>query len=171
MRTLSANDVKMLIRALRVTELQAKAYLDLTFHSGLRPAEACDLKWSDIQGGRVWVRNGKGGKARIVDLASTYGYVEAWREQSGGVGYVFRTRTGAKWQTSHCRRLFTRLSAATGIDAHPHGMRHAHALAVWDQTKDLGLVANQLGHARLATTDEYLKGRGVELGRVAALSF
>lgn len=169
--TVSADDVKTLINRLKPTDFQSKAYLDLTFHSGLRPAEACSLKWSEINGDRVYVRNGKGGKSRWVDLASTYGHLEAWREVSGGEGYVFKTRTGAAWKTSHVRRLFTRLSERTGIDVSPHGMRHAHALAVWNHTKDLELVSGQLGHVRLSTTDEYLKGRGTQLGRVAVLSF
>jgi integrase/recombinase XerC len=173
MRTLTANDVKKLISALRLRDLQAKAFIDLAFHTALRPAELCDLQWSDIEGGRVHVRCGKGSRARTVALVPTYGYLEAWKQQSGGVGYVFCTAKGKQWQTSHVRRLFTRLSEKTGLDAHPHGMRHAAALAIWHATKDLGAVSRQLGHVRLATTDVYLNGRGAneELDVVAALSF
>lgn len=171
MSTATADVTKKLIKACKATDLQSRAYLDLAFHSGLRPAELCDLQWEDVQADRVHVRCGKGGKARTVALAETYGYVELWREQSGGTGYVFRTRTGKQWQTSHVRRLFTRLSAGAGVDAHPHGMRHGHALSVWEATRDLGLVSQQLGHKRLATTDEYLKARGMNLAPVAALRF
>jgi integrase/recombinase XerC len=173
MKTLTANDVKRLIAALRVTDLQAKAFIDLAYHSALRPQELCDLKWEDVHADRIHVRCGKGGRARTVALVQDYGYLSAWREKSGGTGYVFRTSKGKAWQTSHVRRLFARLSEKTGLDAHPHGMRHAAALAIWGQTKDLGAVSRQLGHKRLATTDIYLSGRGVneELDVVAALAF
>jgi integrase len=171
MSTITADTTKKLIKACKMTELREKAFLDLTFHSGLRPAEACALRWEDVELNRIHVRNGKGGKARTVALAETYGYLESWREVSGGTGYVFATRNGQAWQTSHVRRLFGRLAKRAGVTAHPHGMRHGHALRVWEATKDLGLVNRQLGHARLATTDEYLKARGVNLDAVAALRF
>ena len=168
MSTATANEVNKLIKGCKATDLQSRAYLDLAFHSGLRPAELCDLDWADINGNRVTVRCGKGGKRRVVALAETYGWVELWREKSGGTGYVFRTRAEKQWQTSHVRRLLARLSERAAVKIHPHEIRHAHALMVWNETKDLGLVNRQLGHARLATTDVYLKGRGVDLDRVAA---
>lgn len=172
MRTITPIEVKTLIKALGVSEIQAKAFIDLMFHCGTRPAETCALKWSDVNGDRVHVRNGKGGRSRVVDLAATYGYFDAWRQAAAGKGeFIFATRSGKPWHTNQVRRLFARLRRLTGIDVRPHGLRHAHALAVWDRTKDLGLVSRQLGHQRLATTDEYLKGRGTGLGQVAALSF
>ena len=39
MNTVKAETAKKLIKACKVTELREKAFLDLTYHSGLRPAE------------------------------------------------------------------------------------------------------------------------------------
>lgn len=173
MRAITADEVKQLIKACKPTDLQGRAFVDLAYHSGLRPAEMCELQWADVDlaARRVRVRHGKGDRSRVSAIAETFGYLELWRGQSGGQGYVFKTRAGKPWQTSHVRRLFTRLSELTGVDASPHCLRHAHAHSVWAETKDLGLVSAQLGHQRLSTTDEYLKQRGVELDAVAALTF
>lgn len=171
MRATTPDQVKALIKACKPTDLASRAFLDLTLHSGLRVAEACDLTWGDIQGSSVHVRNGKGGKARVIQLAETYGWLDLHRAKSGGKGYVFPTKAGKPWHTSHVRRLFSRLSAATGIEVHPHAMRHAHACCVWQGTQDLNAVRRQLGHSKLGTTEIYLQGLGADVGRVAALSF
>lgn len=172
MRTATVEATKKLINACKPSDLKSRAYIDLAFHSGLRPAELCALRWQDIdlEARTVVVRRGKGGKCRTVSLAETYGWVQLWRQQASGE-YVFATSSGRPWQTSHVRRLFGRLCEKAGVSVSPHGMRHGHAASVWHQTKDLALVSRQLGHAYLSTTDEYLKDIQVDLGRVAELAF
>ena len=161
----------MLIKTCKPTDLASRAFLDLTLHCGLRVAEACALRWADVEGSSIHVRNGKGGKARVIQLTETYGWLDLHRAKCAGGEFVFQTKNGKPWHTSHCRRLFSRLSERTGIDAHPHAMRHAHACAVWQGTKDLNAVRRQLGHSKLGTTEIYLQGLGADIGQVAALRF
>jgi integrase/recombinase XerD len=171
MRAITPDQVKVLIKACKPTDLASRAFLDLTLHCGLRVAEACALKWADVEGSSIHVRCGKGGKARVIQLTETYGWLELHRAKCGGSGYVFETKAGKCWHTSQARRLFTRLSEKTGIECHPHAMRHAHACCVWEGTKDLNAVRRQLGHSKLGTTEIYLQGLGADIGQVAALRF
>lgn len=170
MRALTPDQVKILIKACKPSDLASRAFLDLTLHCGLRVAEACALRWEDVQGSSIHVINGKGGRRRVIQLCQTYGWLELHRA-AGGTGFVFQTKAGKAWHPSQARRLFTRLAKATGIDCHPHAMRHAHACCVWQGTKDLNEVRRQLGHSKLGTTEIYLQGLGVDVGQVAALAF
>ncbi|MBX3427589.1 MAG: tyrosine-type recombinase/integrase [Pirellulales bacterium] len=171
---MTPDDVKALISATRTTATQDRAILDLLLHSGLRCAELCDLRVSDVQGDTLTVRKGKGGRRRVIRLARTYGHWELHLRacSAGPDDFVFRTRTGEKLATSHIRRMVGRLARKAGVaGAHPHAFRHAHACCVYDGIGDLATVSRQLGHARLSTTDTYLRGLGVSLDAVASLAF
>ena len=171
MRAITPDETKALIKACKPTDLASRAFLDLTLHCGLRVAEACALRWIDISGSSIHVRNGKGGKARVIQLTETYGWLELHHAKSGGNEFVFQTKAGKQWHTSHVRRLFARLSGLTGIECHPHSLRHAHACCVWEGTKNLNAVRRQLGHSKLGTTEIYLQGLGADVGQIASLSF
>lgn len=173
MRAITPDAVKSLIHACRPTSLRDKALIDLMYHSGLRVSEALALTRSDVDGNRVTVRCGKGGKRRVVALVTTYGWWELWLAQSGAVGEdcMFTTRTGAKLASSHVRRLLKTLGSRTGNNTHPHGLRHGHAVALYEAGLDLAGISRQLGHARISTTAIYLQGLGVDLDKVAALAF
>lgn len=172
--------VKRFINACRATDLQMRAYIDLGFHTGLRPQELCDLDWSDVDlaAGVIHVRCGKGGQSRTVGIAKTYGWVELWRAQ-GGKGLVFKTRNGKPWDTYHVQRAFQRLSKATGERLTPHSLRHGCAVAVAEVADidsptplaTMNKVRRQLGHAWLRTTEVYLVGLR-DVGKpVSAMSF
>ena len=48
--------------------------------------------------------------------------------------------------------LFKRLKKKTGIDVHPHLLRHTHATMYYRQTKDIKQVQERLGHSQIQTT-------------------
>lgn len=166
------DDVEALIAACRPTDVQAKAYLDLAFHSGLRPQELCDLRWEDVTDKHVFVRNGKGGQARRSILTKTYGWVERHRQLSGGTGFVFTTKTGKPWHVSHTREIFTRLSARIETNLAPHSLRHGHACEFYKASgNDIVATSRQLGHSSIAVTDAYLKGLELNDDSLAELEF
>lgn len=183
MKTPTANPetVKRFIDACRPTDLQTKAFIDLGFHTGLRPQELCDLDWSDIDlaNGKIHVRNGKGGVARDVDIANCYGWIQLLQAKCGGTGLVFRTRTARKWDTYHVQRTFQRLSKLTGERLTPHSLRHGCAVAVAEAADvdsptplaTINKVKRQLGHRWLRTTEVYLEGLRVTGKPVSAMSF
>lgn len=50
------------------------------------------------------------------------------------------------------RALFKRLRKKTGIEVHPHLLRHTHATLFYRETKDIKQVQERLGHANIQTT-------------------
>ncbi len=48
--------------------------------------------------------------------------------------------------------LFKRLKEKTGLDIHPHLLRHTHATIYYRQTKDIKQVQERLGHSQIQTT-------------------
>jgi site-specific recombinase XerC len=173
MIAVSSNDVTTLIRSTKPLAVRDRALLDLLYHSGLRISEALALRANDIEGNQITVRCGKGGKRRVITLANSYGHWEIWLAKRAATGeqFIFTTRTGEQLQTAHVRRLLATLGKLTGVKAHAHAFRHGHACRVYEATKDIAIVSKQLGHARISTTDTYLKGLPVDLGQIAALAF
>ena len=48
--------------------------------------------------------------------------------------------------------LFKRLRKKTGINVHPHLLRHTHATMYYQETKDIKQVQERLGHSQIQTT-------------------
>lgn len=170
--TLGDSEVRRLIAVIPKGKAgdRNRALLDLLFHSGLRIGEALALRRGDIDGRRLHVRNGKGGKARLVVLTQTYGHWDRWLEGSGEV--IFATREGEEMSQDYVRGMLSRLKKKAGFTGrvHAHAMRHGHATAVFEAVGDLAVVSKQLGHGRLSTTDVYLRGLMVDTSGLATLS-
>jgi integrase len=55
-------------------------------------------------------------------------------------------------QYSDVSALFKTLKKKTGLDVHPHLLRHTHATTYYQSTKDIKQVQERLGHAQIQTT-------------------
>lgn len=143
--------------------------------SGLRIAEALQLRWEDITwdagGGRAVVtytpgkarartaRAGAGERRRRVTLPTWA--AEALREQRQatsalGSPWVWVSAAGTPRTAANVRRDWraVRARAGEGIPAvTPHLLRHT--CATWIAPQDLYLAQRQLGHAGIATTQDY----------------
>ncbi|MFN3181017.1 MAG: tyrosine-type recombinase/integrase [Nannocystaceae bacterium] len=128
--------------------------------SGLRVSEALGLRMDDLRpgNGRVWVRRGKGGKPRLAGMGPES--FEAWRpwlELRGELGldpggpllYAFNGNArgcGRSWGfRSGCAP--TRCGIRTRTSCSARAMRP-------------NLIQLQLGHARLDSTDMFLRKIG-----------
>ncbi|MDZ7675977.1 MAG: tyrosine-type recombinase/integrase [Acidimicrobiales bacterium] len=149
------------------------AVLELLYGSGLRVAEVCDLRRSelDLAAGAVRV-SGKGAKWRQVPITS--GAVEAlgvWldgaRAEYATVDspddVVFLNQRGRALTPRDCRRILDRRSAEP---THPHALRHTFATHLLDGGADLRVVQELLGHSGLQTTQRYTH---VSAGRLRAV--
>ncbi len=142
------------------------AMLAVMWRCGLRCSECLDLMPRDIDSdtGLVRVRNGKGGKPRVVKVDSTaLALVARWLDKRTGLGLngrhrLFCTLSGKRLDGRYVRALTARLGRKAGIErrCHPHALRHSHASELAREGKPVHLIQQQLGHASLATTSGYI---------------
>jgi len=96
----------------------------------------------------------------------------AVREQRGigKVKTVFTTLRGEPVKDSYLREVAARKGAAAGITwrVHPHALRHTFATELLDETGNLALVQDALGHSRPETTRVYAKVKNTTLARAMA---
>jgi len=169
----------------RAEAVRDLALLELLYGSGPRLAEALALGQKDVDLGErtAFVKNGKGGKARLLPLtvrsASALGdYLKEARSElreARRTGHVrpastalFLSTTGERLdaQTWRDRRFRPLVRTARLPEAlTPHGLRHACAVHLLEAGADVVFIARLLGHERLETTAIYLQLTTVSLER------
>ncbi|HET7127773.1 MAG TPA: tyrosine-type recombinase/integrase [Gaiellaceae bacterium] len=134
--------------------LRNTALVELVYSTGLRAAEAVGLDLGDVdfEQERVHVREGKGGKDRVVPLGEEAGalvarYLREARPElaRGAENALFLSARGRRLDTSTLRRLVP----------HPHRLRHAFATHLLEGGADLRTIQELLGHSSLSTTQRY----------------
>jgi len=152
-----------------------KIMIQLILDTGLRLAEACTLRWKDIDltSGKVMVRQGKGAKDRTLWIGENrLMELKDWKErQIEWLGenptHLFTTRNGDPVSHRYVQKMVDNYSEKAGIDKniHPHTLRHTFATDLYRETGKIRLVQKALGHADLSTTmiythivDEELEG-------------
>jgi site-specific recombinase XerD len=134
--------------------IRNRALVELVYSAGLRSAEAVGLDLGDVDFEQelVHVRNGKGGKDRVIPLGEeaqhwlTRYLREARPHLAAGANDAFFLSTrGRRLDTSTLRRIVP----------HPHRLRHAFATHLLDGGADLRTIQELLGHSSLSTTQIY----------------
>jgi site-specific recombinase XerD len=132
-------------------------------HTGVRAGECLDLQGGDLDlaAGRLWVRQGKGGKDRLVYLSPVAG--QALRAYLAGQPLVPDApllhqpdgrRLSEVWLRTHIRRL----AAEAGVGpVSPHRLRHTLATQLLNAGMDITRIQKLLGHAHLNTTQIYAR--------------
>ncbi len=145
--------------------LRNTALVELVYSAGLRAAEAVGLDLGDVdfEQERVHVREGKGGKDRVVPLGEEAGalvarYLSEARPElaRGAENALFLSARGRRLDTSTLRRLVR----------HPHRLRHAFATHLLEGGADLRTIQELLGHSSLSTTQMYSHVDAKRLRRV-----
>lgn len=139
--------------------------LRLLLNTGLRLAEACALRWRDIDltTGKLMVRQGKGAKDRTLWVGeSDLKILRNWRERqardvAGNPDHVFTTIAGNPISGRYVQQMVKRYADKAGIekDVHPHTLRHTFATDLYRETTNIRLTQKALGHANLSTTQIY----------------
>jgi integrase/recombinase XerD len=161
---LSASEVAQLIAGAR--NLYHRTIIMMLYSTGLRRAELCRLKVSDVDSKRMMVRvaQGKGGIDREVPLSETLlrtlreyyrwmkpetylfpGTVNGWRADKPVTEKM-------AWQAVHEARI------RAGITKHvtPHTLRHCFATHLLESGADLRSIQMMLGHSDIEATAVYL---------------
>lgn len=145
------------------TDLRRRVLLRLLYASGLRAHEIGPASWRDMRGsekkGGALELQGKGGKVRRVGITP-----ELWREllslnpAPAPDSPIVPGRDGRRLSRQAVWRAVKRAARRAGvnIDVSPHWLRHSHASHALDNGCPVHVLREQLGHASLATTTEYL---------------
>ncbi|PHE46923.1 integrase [Bacillus pseudomycoides] len=138
--------------------------------AGLRRSEVVALKLDDIEKGYIFVRNGKGGKARsiplITDLQALISKWIAVRNEKNDVvtDYLFTSQKGGKLSISGINNLFETIRKNTGLnELTPHTLRHTFCHDLLERGATLTQVADLAGHDDLDTTRLYVTSSNREL--------
>ena len=162
------------------TGLRNKALFTLMHDAGLRACEVIGLKTADVKDVDVdgekltclRLQATKGAKHRNVYLTEEADrLLRAWlgvrsARDLGRRKNVFTTLKGGPLADSYLREVAARKGEDAGIDwrLHPHALRHTFATELLEETGDLALVQDALGHSKPETTRVYAKVRN---GRLA----
>jgi site-specific recombinase XerD len=167
--TLTADEARAIVRiAGGDSDLAARnqALVATIYRAALRAAEACGLAPQDVdtRAGTLRVRNGKGGKARLVALDDdALALLRRWLDRRRALGFtgrqaLFCSLQGKPLDPSYLRKLLPSLAKAAGIErrVHPHILRHTRASELASAGVPPHVIQRILGHSSLATTDRYL---------------
>lgn len=139
--------------------------LVLLYATGLRRAEIARLNLADLDLGAGLIRTvGKGNKERQVPIGdSTLPELRAYLEErelllsklGSGTTSLFLSRNGQLLSLRTINRLVLAWGLRTGVRVTPHMLRHSYATHLLENGADIRLIKELLGHASLATTQQY----------------
>lgn len=168
-KTLKPDQVKQLVDA--CNRLRDKFLISLLYETGMRIGQALGLRHSDIHTWANTIRivprkdNPNWSRAKRIepydihispelmalyrdylvneleDMTSEHVFVNLWE---GEIGQPMSYKT--------VDALFRRLRKKTGIQVHPHMLRHTHATELIRSGWDISYVQKRLGHAQVQTT-------------------
>lgn len=136
-----------------------RAIIEVLLSSGVRCAELCSIETKDLSltERKINIRNGKGGKGRIVfvsDLA-----VEYIRKYLGErkTSYLFESTHKGKLTTDGVRRMLVKHAEVCGVtNVHPHRFRRTFATTMYKRGMQLEEIRRLMGHSEVQTTLRYI---------------
>jgi len=142
------------------------AILETFYAAGLRVSELCGLQLGDLDIDMGYVRcTGKGKKERIVPIGkqairSITAYANEVRPslvRDESIRSLFLTRLGAGFSRKGMWKLIKQYSHAAAISKNvtPHTLRHSFASHLLAHGAPLRVIQEMLGHADIATTQQY----------------
>ena len=147
-------------------KLRDQALLELAYSSGLRVGELVGLDQDDLDMGRgaLLVRQGKGGKDRLVpsgqpaaEALKAYLAVRPLLAGPESARALFLGRRGRRLGDREVRRVLAARLTQAGLDGafSPHSLRHSFATHMLSAGADLKAIGEMLGHTSLAATQRY----------------
>ena len=167
---LSAAEVAALLSAPDVTTaagLRDRAMLETLYATGLRRGELAGLAVYDVDrsAGTVMVRDGKGGRDRLVPIsAGACAWIERYQVEvrpdllaDPDATVLFVNEAGQPWSGERLTALVKRYLHRAGIDKPGacHLFRHTMATQMLDNGAELRFIQALLGHVNIETTTLY----------------
>jgi integrase/recombinase XerD len=146
--------------------LRDRALLEMLYATGLRRMEIVGVSIYDVDLGRglLWVRQGKGGRERVVPLGERAGawlakYLAEARPELVVTDSeaLFLTDYGEPISPRYVACKVKRYMSFAGVDkaGSTHLLRHACATHMLEGGADIRFIQEMLGHANLETTEIY----------------
>ena len=155
----SREEVEKILNCVR--NIKHRAFLLLTYSSGFRLGEVCNLKISDIDSSRMLIRvvQAKGHKDRYtvlspIALESLRIYWKIYKPKN----WLFEGYDHSKIAASTAQSIFKKALAKSGVTKKVgiHTLRHSFATHLLEQGVSLPIIQQLLGHKSLRTTSGYL---------------
>ncbi len=145
-----------------VLEIRDVAMFELFYSSGLRLSElaALDIEDIDLHERQLRVKQGKGGKARLLPVGKkAVQALERWlaarfvTEECA----VFISQRGRRLSQRSIQLRLDRWCRKIGVafHVHPHMLRHSFASHFLESSQDIRAVQELLGHKNISTTQIY----------------
>ena len=163
---LTLDQVRQLLAACTIVTFEGRRlriFILLIVGTGLRLSEVLGLRREDLDLhlGHVLVRDGKGGRPRVVPLDSVLvlaltDYLQQRRVDSP---WLFCAKDGRQLTRRRAHRALRQLgkrAGLTGVRVSPHTLRHTFATVFLEQGGNLESLRQFLGHSTLAITSAYL---------------
>jgi len=150
--------------------LRDRALVETLYSTGMRRSELVRLDLYDLDAERGWVtiRQGKGGKDRVVPIGSrALAWVRRYLEEARPVllldpneWALFVSHQGTRFSPAALTNLVKRRIRDSGVRPRRgscHLFRHTMATLMLERGADLRVLQEILGHASLETTEIYTK--------------
>jgi integrase/recombinase XerC len=166
-KTLDVDQLSGLLEAgaSSLLEIRDLSMFELFYSSGLRLSElsALDLTDLDLPDQTLIVRNGKGGKSRVLPIGSkAIIAIKNWLalrtlKAAATEQALFITTRGTRIGHRSIELRLKQWCKKKGIAEHiyPHMLRHSFASHLLESSQDLRAVQELLGHSNISTTQIY----------------
>lgn len=143
-----------------ITDLRDLAIIRLLYASGLRVSELVNLNKKDLEGNRITVKSGKGGKDRIVFIDDeTVEIIQKYLKKRKDKKHpLFINRSGQRISPRTIQYIVKKCAEQAGIQKRvtPHTLRHSFATHMVANNAHIEVVRDLLGHSSLNTTQVYI---------------
>lgn len=131
---------------------QQEALIGLCGLAGLRIHEALQVKPGDLDQDMWLTVHGKGSKIRYVPIST-----RAWSYMCGAFLEAYPSNLVCPFEDRVGRSIITRLGERANLkrEISSHDLRATFATMIYDETKDIRVVQELLGHASITTTQVY----------------
>jgi len=152
-----------------VTAIREWMAIDLITSTGMRVAEASNIRCGDIKAGysesAIFIRDGKGSKSRTVQIPDSlkkhFKSFLRWKagrnESIDHNDHLFIGQRGP-WTSQAVQQTVKKYLRQVNLyesGKSAHALRHSYAVQFYRQAKDLRGLQKQLGHASIQTTQIY----------------
>lgn len=162
-RALPEPDVARLLGALQ-RHPRDRAMALLMVKAGLRVGSVVALDVEDLVGDQLVLRRLKGGGDDSVYLPREVVAVLVEHIAERQTGPLFVGERGRRMTTRQVARRLAEHAAKAGIEGvHPHALRHAFGVAVFERTGDVLITARAMCHRSVASTAVYARASEAQL--------